>query len=169
MLKNVKRAVKSKLILLKNNKKLFIDAQVILGLFSFRQITKSADESGGILIGSIKTTGDIIIRGYSSPQRKDKATRTSYKKNKQQHQQILDKYWETSGGYINYLGDWHTHPEKFPRPSHIDLKSWKHILSDNLNDEFYACIFMIVGIEELCIWLGEKRSKKLYEIKKIKI
>ncbi|GEB78064.1 hypothetical protein SIN01_24090 [Sporolactobacillus inulinus] len=54
------------MILLKNNKKLFIDAQVILGLLSFRQITKSADESGGILVGSIRQRVRPIKKTNSS-------------------------------------------------------------------------------------------------------
>ncbi|HCZ9268877.1 TPA: Mov34/MPN/PAD-1 family protein [Vibrio alginolyticus] len=28
-----------------------------------------------------------------------------------------------SGGTVNYIGEWHTHPEDFPKPSQQDRSS----------------------------------------------
>jgi integrative and conjugative element protein (TIGR02256 family) len=37
--------------------------------------------------------------------------------------------WKTTGGEVDYLGEWHTHPESIPSPSGIDQHEWSRLMS----------------------------------------
>jgi integrative and conjugative element protein (TIGR02256 family) len=56
---------------------------------------------------------------------------------------------------LQYLGEWHTHPEDSPSPSSIDLGTWqRHLNADN-----EQMVLLIVGRKE--IWAAKKDSRTI--------
>ncbi|MNI67726.1 hypothetical protein D3C73_1233730 [compost metagenome] len=49
-----------------------------------------------------------------------------------------------------YIGEWHSHAERFPRPSIIDRKSW----SEALAEQRKAMAFLIVGTKSVHLSVG---------------
>lgn len=104
-------------------------------------------EAGGILLGRmIVDTEDIVIDLVTEPQKNDIRKRRFFRRNNE-HQQIIDREWHKSKGTCNYLGEWHTHPEKVPIPSSVDLENWIKQLHV-ANYEGSGLFFIIVGIKE---------------------
>ncbi|WP_195623911.1 Mov34/MPN/PAD-1 family protein [Clostridium tertium] len=124
---------------------------------------KSKYESGGILIGSILIDGKTIeINDCTEPIRGDKASRYGFYRCTK-HNEILEKKWIESN-YINmYLGEWHTHPQSIPSPSYVDKKSWTRLIKDSITDS-PIIIFLIIGIETIEIWIGNKSHNKLERV-----
>ena len=62
-----------------------------------------------------------------------------------------------------YMGVWHTHPQKYPEPSSIDWSDWYATLNVDKTGCEYA-FFVIVGILEMRVWVGDFKNKKIVEI-----
>jgi integrative and conjugative element protein (TIGR02256 family) len=43
---------------------------------------------------------------------------------------------------VNFVGEWHTHPERHPTPSWIDRRSWRRQMGRHKPDPL---VFIIVG------------------------
>lgn len=129
---------------------------VIDTLKRYTQNFPEAPESGGILMGKRLLNGNILVTDITIPQKGDISGRYYFKKNKKIHQQLSDKIWEESLGKIIYVGEWHTHPEKIPRPSSIDLRGWRLNTRDQIDNKNY--IFLIVGINEFGLWSNSKEN-----------
>lgn len=121
---------------------------------------KSKYESGGILIGSILIEGKTIeINDCTEPIDLDKSSRCGfYRSNK--HNELLERKWIDSNYRKMYLGEWHTHPQSRPTPSHVDKQSWKRLIKSSIT-ESPIVIFLIIGIETMEIWIGNKNDNKL--------
>ena len=62
--------------------------------------------------------------------------------------------WKESGYKKMYLGEWHTHNQKDPIPSIIDIENWKKIEDrNNVAPEMY---FIIIGTQKMEIWNAYK-------------
>ena len=150
---------------LSNEGKLNISEDVLKSMIIYIQDQRHKREAGGVLIGRfIKNSKHIIVDEISVPMAGDVRSRTFFKREVKKHQEIIDKAWERSNGTLNYLGEWHTHPENYPSPSHIDLASWKLKLTNDIFSSRYL-YFIIVGIKEIGVWEGDRRKlmiKKLY-------
>lgn len=124
---------------------------------------KSKYESGGILIGSILIDGKTIeINDCTEPIRGDKASRYGFYRCTK-HNEILEKKWIESNYIKMYLGEWHTHPQSIPSPSYVDKKSWTRLIKDSITDS-PIIIFLIIGIETIEIWIGNKIDNKLERV-----
>ncbi len=112
---------------------------------SFKQIKKKDNESGGILLGQI-VDNDIYILKASTPNKFDNSSRYSFECNKDSAQVIIDYEYVNSGKKTIYLGEWHTHPERGPNPSGIDIGMIKkQYFKNRLNEPFL--ILLIQGLE----------------------
>ncbi|WP_350317084.1 Mov34/MPN/PAD-1 family protein [Pectobacterium aroidearum] len=101
-----------------------VETAALRALAKYRQLHKNQHEQGGVLIGEVRPP-HLIITHITEPGPADVATRFGFIRKKQHHQETVDQLWLTSGGFLTYLGEWHTHPEPNPSPSGIDLSSWK--------------------------------------------
>ena len=89
------------------------------------------NESGGILFGQkIEGKNEYHIVGLTTPNKSDKSSRFSFVRNAKNAQKVISKKWKDTSGYVNYIGEWHTHPERNPKPSSIDLKTYETISLD---------------------------------------
>jgi integrative and conjugative element protein (TIGR02256 family) len=62
--------------------------------------------------------------------------------------QIALSEWAKSLETMDYVGEWHTHPEIHPQPSALDLQEWQQICRRRKE----LMVFMIQGI--LGSWVG---------------
>ena len=144
-----------------------LPVEVIEQLKEFIQDEGNKLEAGGIIAGRfIVNSKDIIIDKITKPTVKDTRERFSFIRNQEEHQKIIAQYWKNSKGTCNYLGEWHTHPESYPEPSSIDTADWKrHLKKDQFSSRYLY--FIIVGIKEINIWEGDRRTLKIKKLNKI--
>lgn len=92
------------------------------------------NESGGILLGGfVPSENKYIITDVSVPNSDDLSGPTFFVRNHVRAQEIINQCWMESDGKVNYLGEWHTHGCKNPRPSITDKQLLKMIISDQSN------------------------------------
>lgn len=150
-----------------NNGKLKISSVALESFYQYQQNKPSKKEAGGLLLGRyIKKSNDIVIDKVTIPFEHDIRKRYFFCKKDLQHQDIIDQEWESSEGTCNYLGEWHTHPERTPSPSSFDIEDWRRkVVRDSF--EYHSLFFIIVGIEEVKAWEVPVKDKSISELEKI--
>ena len=120
-------------------------------IFSYRQVGFFSKESGGILLG-YRRGPHIEIADLSIPMAIDVRRRYRFERKDPGHQLLSDARWETSGGTMHYLGEWHTHPEVNPMPSPLDRCEWGKLKN------YYAdpLVFLIAGTEKWHFEFGSR-------------
>jgi integrative and conjugative element protein (TIGR02256 family) len=127
----------------------------------FQQNKTSDVEACGILIGNHSLDRkQIKVKFATAPQAGDTRGKHHFKINTPVHQEILNRQFKLSNNEDIYLGTWHTHPEKIPEPSLIDVQDWKKQYHTNKH-LFNKMIFAIVGIDIVNFWIiyGNKLRK----------
>jgi integrative and conjugative element protein (TIGR02256 family) len=84
--------------------------------------------------------------------RKDARTRFGFVRRDPGHQRAAATAWRASGRTVNFVGEWHTHPEDRPRPSNIDRNTWAEQMRKRQHD---ALIFLIAGRATFYCDLGQ--------------
>ncbi len=125
-----------------------LETQVLQVLARHRQLHQDAPESGGILLG-YRRGSHLHVTEATVPLASDQASRTRFLRSAVPHQQAALARWRQSGGTIDYLGEWHTHPEHSPSPSTIDTRGWRRICSKRKN----PMLFVIAGTQDR-LWIG---------------
>lgn len=141
--------------------KVKIKSEVIKLLTSFKQLNINDCEAGGMLIGYETLNGDIVIEYATQPFKKDKRTRISFDRFDKKHNKILQSIWKKHGNIHIYVGEWHTHPEKYPNYSLQDKKNWIEIGSKMNREKF---IHIIVGSDVIAMWEYNSNNKKILKI-----
>ena len=104
-------------------------------------------EIGGLLLGYRKGS-DIQITNITHPHEEDEKSKFYFKRKAKGHQKQTTDLWKFSSNTIDWLGEWHTHPEKVPSPSRIDVRSWRHLVRRHNK----PMAFIISGYDEM--WVG---------------
>lgn len=103
-------------------------------------------ETGGVVAGfGSAETGNIHISHASLPGSGAKATRYSFQHDRKFCQKFLDDLAAQTNGKIDYLGEWHKHFERDPRPSGIDVRTMISI-SENSDYHVSQPLLLIIGI-----------------------
>lgn len=124
---------------------------VLTTFASHRQLEASDSEAGGILLGR-RRGRHLEITDATRPFPTDSRTRTAFIREPDGHQEEAARRWQFSRGQVGYVGEWHTHPERKPTPSSIDVAQWhKSSLSMSNGLPFLA---VIVGMEScyVAVW-----------------
>ncbi|MVX64386.1 hypothetical protein GKZ28_11860 [Clostridium chromiireducens] len=151
-------------IIIKNKKTMIKIKDEVLNLISnYKQSKKEDYESGGILIGYETIDGNIIIEFATQPFPNDIRKKNSFERIDSKHNEFLDKLWKENGEIYMYVGEWHTHPEDYPKYSLKDKRNWKNI-SCNMSPYKEKYIHIIVGNKGIGIWIYETMSKRIYKI-----
>lgn len=124
--------------------KILVEAEALESIDRYRQNGVNKPEAGGILLGYRRGT-HLHITLVTEPQPSDRGARFWFNRSAGYHQQIALQQWRSSEKTIDYLGEWHTHPEVYPSPSSLDLLEWKKICAFRQN----PLVFLILG------WSGE--------------
>ncbi len=121
---------------------------VVERLLSYRQLSPASLEAAGVLIGE-RRENHVVIHAISEPGPGDVRTRFTVVRKGPHHQAMINELYLKSGGTMNYLGEWHTHPERFPVPSNTDKSGWqKEIVFTE------PMVLIIVG--QSAMWCGKK-------------
>lgn len=115
----------------------------------YRQLGSRDTEAGGIILGRLYQDRIGICR-LSVPTEFDKRGRTHFERHRISGQTIIDYEFYNSSGQINYLGEWHTHPEPNPSPSQRDIRMIQEQFRLNtLNTDFV--LLLIQGYSHLFV------------------
>lgn len=145
-----------------DGKVLELNAKVVDILLSYSQ-GKNSNEVGGILIGSVSIQGDILVKDITMPYPEDSSSTVSFIRKSIKHVLKVKKQYMESKGYMNYLGNWHTHPHYYPNPSNRDIKSWiESIMYEKTEAEFI--IFIIVVNNAIKVWAGNRSNREITEL-----
>jgi integrative and conjugative element protein (TIGR02256 family) len=103
-------------------------------------VSKAPFETGGVLMG--KYDGEVIvIEVATGPGPKAKHSLHSFQRDGDYSQEHLDRFVRETGGMWDYLGEWHSHPQK-AGPSQYDLSAIKKIR----HNKKYLIQFPILGL-----------------------
>ena len=105
---------------------LLVEPQLLQRLSAFRQLAESAPEAGGILMGYRRGPHLHVVEA-TVPTTQDVRRRFSFFRHGAHHQQVALRRWRETDETLDYMGEWHTHPEDHPHPSGIDLRHWRDI------------------------------------------
>lgn len=125
--------------------------QVTEQIQSFTKPPEADLEAGGILLGSYRGPHVEILQ-CTTPMRKDARTRFGFVRRDAGHQRAADAAWRTSGRTVIFVGEWHTHPEDYPRPSNVDRTTWAEQMRKRQRD---TLIFLIAGRATFYCDLGQ--------------
>lgn len=73
-------------------------------------------------------------------------SRILYKRSGRKAQKIINRRWHETNGVINYIGEWHTHPNMQAVPSSTDISSLKEI-TEKVKGVLPGTILIIAGKE----------------------
>lgn len=142
-----------------------LSAEIVERMQSYRQQKREDLESGGVLLGRfLLDSKDIVVDKITVPMFGDKRARNSFHRGEKMHQRAIDRAWEQSRGTCHYLGEWHTHPDRYAEPSRKDIANWeRHLKRDIFSSRFLY--FVIVGTRDIGIWEGDRRNLRITKLK----
>lgn len=133
-----------------------IEGEVLRALDTYRQHKSTDAEAGGLLLG-FRRGPHLHVTACTQPFPADRRTRTSFKRACAGHAEIAYMRWRASQERMDYLGEWHSHPEAKAAPSGIDLREWRKLLGNRR-----PLFFLIVGIDRH--WYGVGMQSQIEEI-----
>lgn len=136
---------------------LLIEPQVLQRLVTFKQLDTSEPEAGGILLG-FRRAHHTHVSDVTVPTKHEVRRRFSFFRNATDHQRVATRRWKQSGETMDYVGEWHTHPEDDPCPSGVDLQNWRKIASEASR----PMLFLIVGRRSN--WYGAGLNGRLEQL-----
>ena len=141
-----------------------IEETVINKMLEFKQDTKDKPESGGILIGFYIEDNSFTITNITTPSDQDVFSRYNFIRTKKNAQKAIDRLFKESNNKKIYLGEWHTHPERYPSPSPKDLELIDNCNKKNLNP--FEFLFMIIAGNGMEIYVGyqEKNAENIQKL-----
>lgn len=119
---------------------ILIGASVIERMSRYRQVGSTDYEAGGVLLGSLRGP-HLEVSGCTEPFSEDKRSRMLFDRRDPRHVIAVRTSMSESRGTIGYIGEWHTHPERSPRPSGLDQTNWRSLLSQ----AGHRLVFVIIG------------------------
>lgn len=120
-------------------------------MLAYRQLGSFSTEAAGVLIGE-RRGPHLVVHQISEPGPGDIRRRCFVDRRGAHHQIAVDEAFISSSGMLQYLGEWHTHPEDSPSPSPTDVGTWQRCLISD--DE--QMVLLIIGRKE--IWAAKKNT-----------
>jgi integrative and conjugative element protein (TIGR02256 family) len=120
-------------------------------------------EAGGILIGSYRGP-HIQIIACTEPLKRDRRARYLFDRRDAGHQRMAMQHWQRSGRTVTFVGEWHTHPERYPSPSALDRRTWQKVSGRNAAGN---TVFIIRGYDGW--WVGLSTGRVIIELAVIPI
>jgi integrative and conjugative element protein (TIGR02256 family) len=117
-----------------------VGPQVLATFDAYRQRRFFQLEAGGQLFARVRDD-DWEIHTATGPRSRDRRGRFSFWPHRASEQQEI---FEHHAGGLDYVGDWHTHPQDIPRPSADDLTSIAEVVRRSIH-HLPGFLLMIVG------------------------
>ena len=125
------------------SKQEIIFSDEVLAHFShYRQLRFWHKEAGGQLFAHFSGTKIHIIKA-TGPRKPDWRTRFLYFAHRPSERIEIEALFKEG---LHYVGDWHTHPEKIPKPSQLDIQTYYETFRLSKHD-LAGMVFVIVGQE----------------------
>lgn len=88
-------------------------------------------ETGGVLVGFVDAKLDaVVITGASGPGANARHGPTSFNRDREFCQAFIDRHAGDTQGRIDFVGEWHKHPEPDPWPSPVDRDTYMRLAVD---------------------------------------
>lgn len=140
------------------NQYLYIEQPVLMSIRKYIQLGKHSTEAGGLLMGYFRGK-HVHITELTEPMTGDVRARHRFERRDPRHIEILNRKYTDSDGFINLIGEWHTHPEPHPTPSPIDRSEWMKI---QIARKGLRSFFLIAG--EKSLWLSTASGSNLEQV-----
>lgn len=123
--------------------------KVLIGNESFACLAAEAIkrypvETGGILLGR-RSERSVLITEVVGPGPRARHERTWFEPDQEWQEVAVADAWLRSGGSVEYLGDWHSHPAGRLKPSRLDLTAAQTIASSH-EARAQRPLMLIVGV-----------------------
>jgi len=145
---------------LRRGSRILFEGHVINGLHAHRQLHMHDPEAGSIFLG-YRRPPHLHVVEFTSPSTMDERSRYSFFRCDPFHAQFAHKRWNATAGMMDFLGEWHTHPQSDPAPSALDLIEWRRILKTIPDSR----VFLIVG--QLTDWIGIGSGGRIHDCPRI--
>jgi integrative and conjugative element protein (TIGR02256 family) len=119
---------------------LILTDEVLQHFSRYRQRLPHQKEAGGQLFARF-SANEIHIVEATGPRKTDRRGRTFYHPDRQQEQAEIDARYELG---LHYVGDWHTHPTKYPLASYTDVSNIRDSVTRSRH-QLNAFVLVIVG------------------------
>lgn len=130
-----------------DRKKLVVLAPAVLIVFrKYQQRFSWQPESGGILLG-LRRGKHLEVLFATEPGPNDRRSTFSFFREADGHAQAAQQAWLLGERRVDYLGEWHTHPQRVPIPSALDREEWRKLVMQR--PRLSAVLTIVVGTEEL--------------------
>lgn len=131
---------------------------VLARFWKYRQQCLLLPESGGILLGRRRGKHlEVLLATEPSPH--DKGSTYSFLREAKVHAEVARQAWIRGNRQIDYLGEWHTHPQTAPVPSEIDRAEWSRLVLQCPDKT--TLLMVVVGTEELRVELVESVQSEM--------
>ncbi|MBV4537956.1 Mov34/MPN/PAD-1 family protein [Pseudomonas urmiensis] len=138
-----------------SDRKILVEAEPLQTMDKYRQDRADKAEAGGILLGYRRGPYLHVVQA-TAPQITDQRSRYRFDRAAHYHQKIAMERWRGSDSTIDYLGEWHTHPEIKPSPSNIDIGEWSKVIKRQSK----PMMFLILGLSG-DTWVGMSLGQQL--------
>lgn len=119
-------------------------SDVVTDLQKYRQ-SAGMKEAGGMLFTNDLENNEVIVNYVSLPTYLDKRGRWFFKPNPKSSQSIIQKQFKKGS---HYIGDWHSHSEKYPSPSPKDKRTFRQVFVKS-DHELRFMIMLILSANNL--------------------
>jgi integrative and conjugative element protein (TIGR02256 family) len=110
-----------------DRKRLVVLSSEALNVFwQHRQRLFWQTEAGGVLLGKRRGKHIEVILA-SEPMPRDRREQFMFLREAEGHLDLAKAAWRAGGGAVDYVGEWHTHPQRLPVPSGIDRSEWRKL------------------------------------------
>ena len=128
---------------------ILFDKCILTKISNFTHCSGFHNEVGGILLGFRKKE-HLYITKATLPGRSDQGSYSSFFRRDWSHQMIATNEWVKSGFRVDWVGEWHSHPESNPVPSSTDKTTWTNqTIKRNVD-----MVYVIIGFHR--DWFGIK-------------
>lgn len=144
-----------------DRKTLVVLAPDVMAVFlKYRQRFFWQPESGGILLGRRRGKHLEVLRA-TEPTLDDKRSTYSFQRGAAGHAEVAQQAWLKGNRQIDYIGEWHTHPQAVPIPSGIDRAEWRKLLLER--PEKTTLLTIVVGTKVLRVELVDDVRQEALE------
>lgn len=134
-----------------DQKKFVIIAPDVLAVFwKYRQRFFWQPESGGILLGR-RRGKHLEVIAATVPSSQDRCSTYHFVREVDGHAEVAQQAWIKGECQVDYLGEWHTHPQAIPIPSGLDRAEWRKLTQQR--SEKTKLLAVVVGTEHLRVEL----------------
>ena len=130
-------------------------------ILRYRQRGWFSSEAGGLLFAKLSPR-EVSILEATPPQKRDRRSGSSFQLHLPSAQALIDDRFATN---MHYVGEWHTHPQRHPKPSKLDYKTMASVFEKS-NHQLNALIFLIAGTgnDAMGLWCGAHRNGQTLEL-----